>query len=80
MRSFSCDARRPGIALRGFTYLGVISQGNQDHGHRRRKQRSSGCQDRFGLAARIEIRYEFHAENFLGMVRLGCIKIMLRYL
>ena len=25
-------------------------------------------------------RYEFHAENFLGMVRLGCIKIMLRFL
>lgn len=25
-------------------------------------------------------RYEFHAENFLGMVQLGCMKIMWRYL
>ena len=25
-------------------------------------------------------RYEFHADNFLGMVRLGCLKIMLRFL
>lgn len=24
-------------------------------------------------------RYEFHAENYLGMVRLGCMKIMLRF-
>ncbi len=29
---------------------------------------------------RLVTRYEFHAENFLGMVRLGCMKIMLRYL
>ncbi len=29
---------------------------------------------------RLVVRYEFHAENFLGMVRLGCMKIMLRYL
>lgn len=28
---------------------------------------------------RLVTRYEFHAENFLGMVRLGCIKIMLRF-
>jgi transposase len=29
---------------------------------------------------RLVRRYEFHAENFLGMVRLGCMKIMLRFL
>ncbi len=29
---------------------------------------------------RRRFRYEFHAENFLGMVRLGCMKIVLRYL
>jgi transposase len=28
----------------------------------------------------LVIRWEYHAENFLGMVRLGCMKIMLRYL
>ena len=29
---------------------------------------------------RLVIRYEYHIEPFLGMVRLGCMKIMLRYL
>jgi transposase len=29
---------------------------------------------------RLVVRYEFHAENFLGMVQLGCLKIMLRQL
>ncbi len=28
---------------------------------------------------RLVTRYEFHAKNFLGMVRLGCMKIMLRF-
>ena len=28
---------------------------------------------------RLVTRYEYHVENFLGMVRLGCMKIMLRY-
>jgi len=28
---------------------------------------------------RIVTRYEYHIENFLGMVRLGCMRIMLRY-
>ena len=28
---------------------------------------------------RLVTRYEFHAENFLGMVQLGCMKIMLRF-
>jgi len=27
---------------------------------------------------RILVRYEYHAENFLGFVRLGCIVILLR--
>ena len=29
--------------------------------------------------SRLVTRYEYHVENFLGMVRLGCMKIMLRY-
>ena len=29
---------------------------------------------------RLVTRYEYHIENFLGMVHLGCMKIMLRYL
>jgi len=28
---------------------------------------------------RLVTRYEFHAENFLGMIHLGCMKIMLRF-
>ncbi len=28
---------------------------------------------------RLVTRYEYHIENFFGMVRLGCMKIMLRY-
>ncbi len=28
---------------------------------------------------RLVIRWEYHIENFFGMVRLGCMKIMLRY-
>ncbi len=27
---------------------------------------------------RLVTRYEYHIDNFLGMVRLGCMKIMLR--
>jgi hypothetical protein len=26
------------------------------------------------------IRWEYHVENFLGMVQLGCIKILLRHI
>lgn len=29
---------------------------------------------------RLVIRYEYHVENFLGMVHLGCLKLMLKYL
>ena len=28
---------------------------------------------------RLVVRYEYHADNFLGMVLLGCIKILLRF-
>jgi len=28
---------------------------------------------------RLIVRYEFHVENFLAMVHLGCIKILLRF-
>jgi transposase len=27
---------------------------------------------------RLVVRYEYHAQNFLGFVRLGCIKLLLR--
>ena len=29
---------------------------------------------------RLVTRYEYHADNFLGFVQLGCILILLRYL
>lgn len=29
---------------------------------------------------RLVIRWEYHAENFFGMVRLGCMQILFRYL
>jgi transposase len=29
---------------------------------------------------RLVTRWEFHADNFLGFVRLGCIQLLLRYL
>jgi len=29
---------------------------------------------------RTVVRYEYYAENFLGMIQLACIKILLRYL
>jgi transposase len=29
---------------------------------------------------RLVVRYEFHAENYLGFLRLACVIILLRYL
>jgi transposase len=29
---------------------------------------------------RLVVRYEYHIENFLGMIHLGCLLLMLRYL
>lgn len=29
---------------------------------------------------RLVIRWEYHVENFLGFVRLGCLQLFLRYL
>jgi transposase len=29
---------------------------------------------------RLVVRYEYHAKNFLGMLQLGCVMILLRYL
>ena len=29
---------------------------------------------------RLVIRWEYHVENFFGMVRLGCMQILLRHL
>ena len=34
---------------------------------------------RLQVFRRLVTRYEYHIENFLGMVRLRCMKIMLRY-
>ncbi len=33
-----------------------------------------------GNFRRLVVRYEYHAENFLGFVHLGCIVILLRHL
>jgi transposase len=29
---------------------------------------------------RLVVRYEYHVENFLGMVLLGCVKTLLRFI
>jgi hypothetical protein len=29
---------------------------------------------------RLVIRWEYHVENFFGMLRLGCMQILLRHL
>jgi hypothetical protein len=61
-----------------------------ESGRRLDRRQLRGC-EKGGLAVerlfawlhwfrRLVVRYEFHAENFLGMVRLGCMKIVLRYL
>jgi hypothetical protein len=31
------------------------------------------------MVPRLVTRYEYHIENFLGMARLGYLRIMLRY-
>jgi transposase len=33
-----------------------------------------------GNFRRLVVRYEYHADNFLGFIRLGCIIILLRHL
>jgi transposase len=53
-------------------------------GRKLRRYKRSWCVQRL-LAwlqwfRRLVTRYEYHIENFLGMVRLGCMRIMLRYL
>jgi transposase len=44
---------------------------------------SSGCSFRYVHARlqnfrRVATRFDYHAENYLGFVHLGCIKILLR--
>jgi transposase len=41
---------------------------------------SGGIVDSAHWFRRLVTRYEYHIENFLGMVRLGFMRIMLRYL
>jgi transposase len=67
-------------------------QGDENDGHRRcyrdgrklRRYKRRWCVERLlaglRLFRRLVTRYEYHIENFLGMVRLGCMRIMLRYL
>ena len=49
-----------------------------------RRYRRRWCVERFFAwlhwFRRLVIRWEYHAENFLGMVQLGCIKILLRHI
>jgi hypothetical protein len=43
-----------------------------------------GASNGFSLGSihfrRLVIRWEYHVENFFGMVRLGCMQILFRYL
>jgi transposase len=55
----------------------------QDGGRLRRYKRCWVVERLFAWLQRFRrlvTRYEFHAEIFLGMVRLGCMKIKLRFL
>jgi transposase len=53
-------------------------------GRKLRRYQRSWCVERLFAwlqwFRRLVTRYEYHIENFLGMVRLGCMRIMLRYL
>jgi len=53
-------------------------------GRKLRRYKRSWCVERLFAwlqwFRRLVTRYEYHIENFLGMVRLGCMRIMLRYL
>jgi transposase len=58
------------------------SQTQDRHKLRRYKRRS--CVERLFAwlqwFRRLVTRYDYHIENFLRMVRLGCVRIMLRYM
>jgi len=45
----------------------------------RRSGRSIGCLPGFQNFRRLVVRYEYHVENFLAMVHLGCVKTLLRF-
>jgi hypothetical protein len=42
--------------------------------------RRRACEDDVHHFRRLVIRWEYHVENFFGMVRLGCMQILFRYL
>ena len=43
------------------------------------RERTQGRAGRLDILLSVVTRYEYHVEDFFGMVRLGCMKIMLRY-
>ena len=51
----------------------------QDGRPLRRYRRRWTIERLFAWLQGLVTRFEYHIENFLGMVRLGCLKIMLRY-
>jgi transposase len=57
-------------------------QSDQD-GRKLRRYKRCWCVERLFAwlqwFRRLVTRYEYHIENYLGMVRLGCMRIMLRY-
>jgi transposase len=66
--------------LTGATGGGSLCPGgsrSQEHGRRWTIERLFAW---LQIYRRLTNRWEYHIENFFGMVRLGCMKIMLRYL
>ena len=63
--------------------IGTQTRKTQDGGTLRRYPRRWVVERLFAWLhwfRRMVIRYEFHAESFLGTVRRGCMKILLRKL
>jgi len=60
------------------------NRGQTQDGRKLRRYKRRWCVERLFAwlqwFRRLVTRYEYHIENLLGMVRLGCMRIMLRYL
>jgi transposase len=61
-----------------------LGRGADQDGRKLRRYKRRWCVERLYAwlqwFRRLVTRYEYQIENFLGMVRLGCMRIMLRYL
>jgi hypothetical protein len=75
-------AERYGIVMVA-PHRGVRRRPTQDGRRLRRYRKTLASRATLRVAhhfRRLVIRWEYHVENFFGMVRLGCMQILLRYL